>query len=133
MATKIPFKTFKKIYSQVPRLCVELLVVCPDGVVLTKRDIEPAKGQWHMPGGTVLMGETLHQAITRVMKEELGIAVSIKKQIGVIEYLKFKGYFGHPVAIEYLVTTTKRTFMVDRQASEVGVFKNIPSRSRHCF
>ena len=53
MAKKISTKLFYKIYSLVPRLCVDIIVKDKRGVVLSKRDIPPCKGMWHIPGGTI--------------------------------------------------------------------------------
>ena len=53
---KLPFNEFVKIYSKVPRLCVDLLINNDDGFLLALRAIEPGKGQGHFPGATVLMG-----------------------------------------------------------------------------
>ncbi len=126
MVKKMPFKEFKAIYSKVPRVCVELIVKTPKGLVLTKRLIEPEKGKWHFPGGTILKGETIAQAIRRVAKEELNAKVKIEKLLGVIQYWNIKNYFGQPIGIAFLVTTTQTTFDVDSQASEVDVFTEIP-------
>jgi len=56
-------KEFDDIYSKVPRLTVEVIVKNrAGGILLTKRAIEPCKGQWHLPGGTVRFGESLLEA-----------------------------------------------------------------------
>ncbi|OQX70986.1 hypothetical protein B6D52_02990, partial [Candidatus Parcubacteria bacterium 4484_255] len=81
---KIPFKEYKKIYSTVPRLCVEVILSTDKGIALTKRDIPPAIGKWHIPGGTVLKGENLKGAVRRVAREEIEENVEIKKMIGII-------------------------------------------------
>ena len=104
MDRKRPFtyKEFKNIYSKVPRLCVEVMLKTKDGVLLTKRNEPPNKGKWHIPGGTMLKGETLEKAVRRVAWEELGIRVEIKKMLGIIEY-NYRDYFSQPIGIAYLV------------------------------
>ncbi|MBI2057057.1 NUDIX hydrolase [Candidatus Pacearchaeota archaeon] len=72
---KISQKKFSWIYSQVPRLCVEVILKTKDGVLLTKRLIPPSKGRWHFPGSGVLFGETLKQAVKRTAKEEINLNV----------------------------------------------------------
>jgi ADP-ribose pyrophosphatase YjhB (NUDIX family) len=70
---KLPLKEFKYIYQRVPRLCVEVIVKTSKGVLLTLRDIPPFQGYWHLPGGTVLLGESLEAAIKRITNEETGL------------------------------------------------------------
>ena len=79
MVKKLPYKTFKAIYSKVPRLCVEVVLLTQGGVILTKRSIPPEQGKWHIPGGTVLKNENLEQAVKRVALEELGVKITVKK------------------------------------------------------
>lgn len=77
---------FKSIYSKVPRLTVELVLTSDSGILLTKRAIEPCKGQWHLPGSTVVFAESLLDAARRTAKRELGIEIIQTKNIGYIEY-----------------------------------------------
>jgi len=86
---KLSRKEFYDIYTRVPRLCVDCLIYdkYDDGkVFLTKRCIQPNIGYWHIPGGTVLMGESVPQAVQRIALEETGFIVSIGELIGYIEY-----------------------------------------------
>jgi ADP-ribose pyrophosphatase YjhB (NUDIX family) len=83
----LPKEEFFAIYRRVPRLCVEVLVVAPErGVLLKLRDIPPNEGAWHIPGGTVLFGEPLVEAVKRVARDELGLAVEVGELLGYIEY-----------------------------------------------
>lgn len=78
---------FQTIYSKVPRLCVEIVVINHEGrLYLTKRAIEPCKGQWHLPGGTVRFGESLLDAVWRISRRELGIKMRSAHSVGHIEY-----------------------------------------------
>lgn len=56
------------------------------GVLLKLRDIPPNVGAWHIPGGTVLFGEPLAEAVRRVAKDELTLDVEVGELLGYIEY-----------------------------------------------
>jgi ADP-ribose pyrophosphatase YjhB (NUDIX family) len=83
----LPKAEFDAIFSRVPRLCVEVVVVAPDrGVLLMLRDIPPNVGAWHIPGGTVLFAEPVVEAVKRVARAELGLDVEVGELLGYIEY-----------------------------------------------
>lgn len=125
---KIPYRQFAAIYAKVPRLTVDLILLTNQGILLSKRDIPPAKGMWHIPGGTVLIGERHADTVKRVAKEELGIAVRIEKQLGVIEYGKIYS-FGQTTSIVYQVSAISGEIRGSEQAKEVRFFKKIPKNT----
>lgn len=119
---------FDRIYGTVPRLNVEVIIHTDDGVVLTRRDIEPCKGQWHIPGGTVRFGESLPAAVRRVARDELGVDVSVGRLLGYIEYplMVAAGYRGWPVGIAFAATPVGGELRAGQQAEEVGCFPVVP-------
>lgn len=121
---KIPKEDFDYIYSKVPRLCVDLIVLIKQGIVLTKRLIPPYKGMWHIPGGTVLYGETLEEAVNRVADEELGVKVIIEKNLGFVEYINYPGN-GHVITTEYQVKALSDKMRGSFQGMEIKVFKKL--------
>ncbi len=83
----LPKQEFLAIYRKVPRLCVEVVIVTPErGVLLKLRDIPPNVGAWHIPGGTVMFGERLVDAVRRVARDELRLEVEVGELLGYIEY-----------------------------------------------
>ncbi|MGA2012475.1 MAG: NUDIX hydrolase [Solirubrobacteraceae bacterium] len=83
----LPKDEYDAIFSRVARLCVEVVIVAPDrGVLLLRRDIPPNVGAWHIPGGTVLFGERVVDAVARVADDELGLDVVAGELLGYIEY-----------------------------------------------
>lgn len=129
---RLSFAEFKHIYTRVPRLCVEVIIQNnKKEVLLTERNIEPLKGQWHIPGGTVLKNERLEDAVKRVAKEELGVTIKIGRMIGVIEY-NLKNYFSQPIGIVFLtkiVTQNIRNICTDKNSKKFGFFKIIPNNT----
>lgn len=129
MSKDYPFtpEEFKAIYSQVPRLCVDLIFTSPEGTYLTLRDIEPCKGKWHMAGGTIFFGETFLEAAERVAKRELGVDIMRARQVGVIELPDHSNdSFDHPISIVYEVEEYRGELAVNKEASKGGWFKELP-------
>lgn len=68
-----------------PFCAVGAIVVDKGALLLIKRDREPARGQWSLPGGRVEIGETLREALVREVREETGVDVDVDGLIGVAE------------------------------------------------
>lgn len=116
---------FDAIYSRVVRLSVDVLIRTPEGILLSRRDIPPHQGDWHLPGGTVQFGETVPEAVARVAAEELGVEVKIEKLVGFFEYPQMfaSGYKGWPIDLAFEVTITSGTPTGSAQAEEMDYFK----------
>jgi mutator protein MutT len=68
-----------------PAVAVGAIVIDKGTILLVKRDREPARGQWSLPGGRVETGESLREAVVREVREETGIDVDVDGLIGVAE------------------------------------------------
>ncbi len=126
---KFPIDEYKEIFSKVPRLAIEIVVKDENNkILLTKRDIYP-KGEWHIPGCTLFVEESLDDAISRVAKEELNVKVKFVKNLGFIDWFK-TGFLGHPISLvfETLLLSSKDDIKLDFQASDWGFFdiSNLP-------
>lgn len=120
-------KEFWEIYKKVPRLTVEIIVKNDTGIYLTERNIEPCKGLWHLPGGTVRFGEPLVDAVKRIAKRELGIDVTETKLLGYIEYPShYQNDLDSPVGIAFEVTGYKGALQPNNEASNSGWFADLP-------
>lgn len=118
---------FRAIYKKVPRLTVEVVIKSDKGVLLSLRDIEPWKGLWHLPGGTVFFGEQLTDAVKRVAKRELGVTVIGTKLLGYIEYPShYEQGLDSPVGLAFLVNYKGHT-KPNKEASELEWFSKLPS------
>jgi ADP-ribose pyrophosphatase YjhB (NUDIX family) len=120
---------FKALYSRVPRLCVDLVVRTPGGVILTLRSLPTWTDAWHLPGGTVFYKETIRHAAKRVAKRELGIEVAVLKTLGYMEFPseeKERG-FGWSVSIALLCEIAAGTlFEKTDEASEIKAWAELP-------
>lgn len=119
---------YKYIYSKVPRLTVEIIVRDESGALyLTKRFVEPCKGQWHLPGGTVRFGEALLAAVHRVAMRELSIDVRTAINRGYIEYPShYSSGLDSPVGLVFEVTDYGGTIAANDEASDSGWFTKLP-------
>lgn len=119
---------FKSIYSRVPRLCVEVIIQSSEGILLTLRSLPTWNNQWHLPGGTILFGEKLEDAVKRIAEDELGVSVTVDQMIGVIEYpseQKERGY-GHGIGVAYLCHLNSPNIKLNTEASEAKFFQSAP-------
>jgi ADP-ribose pyrophosphatase YjhB (NUDIX family) len=125
MIKKLPYKEFKEIYSKVPLLCVDLLIENSEGFLLTKRAIDPWKGLWHFPGGTVLFGETLNECARRVAKKELGIEIEPKGFVDVLEYSikETEEPSRQAISLVFHATLKSGKIVLDEQSEEYGFFR----------
>lgn len=133
MSRKKPFsfEQFKTLYSQVPRLVVEIVVTTEKGIVLTLRDDEAWKNLWHIPGGTVFYQESVEDAVQRVAMEELGISVKIEKLLGYMEYpseIIHRG-FGWPVSLAFLCSSNSPIPDINEEGEKIQVFDYIPENT----
>jgi 8-oxo-dGTP diphosphatase len=68
-----------KWYPQHPRVAVHALILNEGRMLLVKRANEPSKGKWSLPGGRIELGETIHQAIKREVREECSIEIETER------------------------------------------------------
>ena len=83
----IPDEVWSDFVERVPIRSVDLLVVTDDGLSLAKRQNEPAKGEWFVPGGRIQKGESLEEAVHRVARVEMGVDVVIEEELGAYDHL----------------------------------------------
>lgn len=69
--------------NKFPKLAVDVLVEENGKILLIKRNFDPFKGKWALPGGFIEYKETVEQAAVREVKEETGIDVELEGLLGV--------------------------------------------------
>ncbi len=116
---------YKYVYSRVPRLCVDLLIVVDGGLVLIKREIPPEIGLWHLPGGRVFYKESIDESIARIAKAETNLEVRRKKLMGYMEFPN-DGEYVHSVSIIFLVELVSGSLRGSEQGREIQSFKELP-------
>jgi len=114
--------------GRVPRICVDALIVSDGKIMLAKRNIEPFKGYWALPGGAINFGETIDEALNRNLKKELGINPVAKRLIGNIEHYP-DGPYKHSISMVYVVKFTGQLKAKD-QADELQFFSEVPEHTQ---
>ena len=64
-------------YPASPVVAVSALICDGDRILLIKRESEPARGQWSVPGGVLNLGESLKAGTAREVREETGLTVEV--------------------------------------------------------
>jgi ADP-ribose pyrophosphatase YjhB (NUDIX family) len=69
-----------------------------DRVLLVKRNAEPLRGEWSIPGGALELSETLAEGVARELKEETGICVRVGELIELFDRIWIDGRPGKGAA-----------------------------------
>ncbi len=103
----------KRHYPDQPLVGVGAVIFRGKEVLLVLRGQEPARGAWSLPGGLVELGETLEEALTRELAEEVGISVKILGITAVLNRIYRDSEGGVPY--HYVLVD----FLCDYEAGEV--------------
>ena len=74
-------------YPNRPYVGVGVIVFRDQEVLLIKRNKEPNKGQWSIPGGRQIIGETAAEAAQRELLEETGVKVDRLLLVDVVDVI----------------------------------------------
>ena len=77
--------TEKREYPDRPYVGVGVIVFRDQEVLLIKRNKEPHKGQWSIPGGKQMLGETTLETANRELMEETGVKVEKLLLVDVVD------------------------------------------------
>jgi colanic acid biosynthesis protein WcaH len=94
--SEIPLNLYKQIHASVPIACVDVAIIKDNKILLGRRTNKPAQGQYWLPGGRVLKGETRVEAVHRKIKQETGLEINVLAELGTDETLFPDGPFGGP-------------------------------------
>ncbi|MBN1106753.1 MAG: NUDIX hydrolase [Deltaproteobacteria bacterium] len=70
-------RSIRREYPEGPVVGVGAVIFDGDRVLLARRNHEPGKGIWTLPGGVVELGETLEEALRREILEETSLTIEI--------------------------------------------------------
>jgi ADP-ribose pyrophosphatase YjhB (NUDIX family) len=134
----------KREYPQNPIIAVGGVIFHGQTVLLVKRDREPARGQWSLPGGVVELGETLKEALMREIMEEVSIKIKIEGLVRIMDRIEsdhedrirfhyvIVDYWGWKVSGEPRAASdiSDARFVSLEQAQEMGVHSDVEETIR---
>lgn len=112
-------------YPQFPIPGVGAIVVGAKGVLLVRRDKEPGKGLWSIPGGGVEIGETQEESVLREVEEETGIQCEVLDFVSTVDLITpdESGQIEfHYLLNHYLARALTETTKPETPEAEVGWF-----------
>jgi 8-oxo-dGTP diphosphatase len=117
-----------------PVVAVGAIVLDRGAILLVRRERDPSRGLWSLPGGRVERGESLREAVIREVREETGIDVEVEGLVGVAERIvrDDEGDVAHHfVILDYLATPRSTALRAGGDASEarwvpVGELAELP-------
>ncbi len=78
---------FGREYPYRPIVSAAACVFQGDRVLLIKRAQQPSQGLWSVPGGAIELGETIHDAAQRELREECNIEIEVDKITNVVDLI----------------------------------------------
>ncbi|WP_288416294.1 GDP-mannose mannosyl hydrolase [uncultured Acinetobacter sp.] len=104
----LPDQVFKTVIQSTPLISIDLVVRNEKNeVLLGKRLNAPAKDYWFVPGGRIQKDESLDDAFKRLINEELGLNLNIKRHetnfLGVYEHFYGDNVFDDLSTTHYVV------------------------------
>lgn len=97
-----------------PKIVTLSIPVWEDQVLIAKRDIEPGKGLWTLPGGFMEADETVEQAVVRETKEEVCADVHELNMFAVVNVPQI-----HQVHLFYKANLTKLEYSAGHETQDV--------------
>lgn len=108
--------------TKLPVCAVGAIVLEKGEILLVRRDREPARGLWSLPGGRVEWGESLREACAREVREETGCDVDVEGLAGIAERIipdDDGAVEYHYVIVDFWARPRNRTIKAGDDASEV--------------
>lgn len=131
----IPEYTYRKIQMSLPVLCVDVMIRYKGKYLLIKRNEEPMRDVYWVPGGRVLKNESLRSAAKRKIREETGLVPYEMEMVGIYEDQYEESSLGripdgyHTVAVVFeAFVDSLDGLKLDRTSEDWKLSNTLPSR-----
>ena len=124
----------KKIHYENPKPTATLICMNENKLLLVRRGVEPAKGEWGLPGGFMELNETLEQAALRELKEETNLEGRVNRILGTCSH--YGSIFGDILLIGMVIDLSYdvSSMMAGDDVSELQFFNvnDLPNLAFEC-
>ena len=131
----VPEDLYSEFLKCLPIICVDIIVAVEGGYLLVRRNDEPLKDEYWVPGGRLQQGENLKSAARRKLIDECGVEVAKERfsLFGVYEDVFDKSSFGrhtyHTISMVFKVELEDlRNVLLDKSSSDWKVMELLPDR-----
>ena len=121
-------KDYNFIFSNAPRLCIDLLINYNTSILLGRRNHAPYFGMWALPGGRLFFGESIEDGIKRIAREEVRCNVLTFQLESYCEYfdeIKLAGR--HSVSLIFSTRVNNGPSLFLDKFSELNSYNNVRS------
>jgi colanic acid biosynthesis protein WcaH len=121
---------YNKIVYNMPICCVDVCILRENGVLLVKRNTEPARAAYWLPGGRLYKNELLKDCAYRKAKEETGIECIVGPIIHTDETVFDTGPMGipiHSINVCFLLMPITLTVKLDQYSDDYKWANTIPN------
>jgi len=86
---------YSEAHKNLPILCHDVFIKHQGGIILVKREREPAKGKWWPVGGRVLRGVSFEDSLKDKAKKECGLSLKNIELMGIVRHFFDDAYIQH--------------------------------------
>ncbi len=131
----IPEEEYQRIINILPILCVDAVIINEKGeYLLVKRNNDPLKDEYWVPGGRVMHMETVENAMNRILNKEIGGGADELLFFGIYQDVFSNNSFQeeanyHTLSVVFMVKLKgKDNIKLDSQSSTYKWSKTLPKR-----
>lgn len=106
-----------------PEIAAGVVLWHQDKVLLIRRNQEPLKGQWSIPGGRQKVGETIRDCALRELREETGCEAEIVDLVDVVDAnFSAGGHLYQLTLVDFAARLTGGALRADDDAADARWF-----------